>query len=186
MFFSSLLYIYIHIYIIYIHFLHIYTVYIYSLYYFILSMYFFICFLYIYTVYILFIYTFTFYIYIYILYIYIYIMYSMIWIYILQSQYGQDSGFHFLMAFIKFFMESILFKYDGIVSQIFGRRYFRLSKPWFTGFSFGIISCDLLLKLYCSRRDNSNFWWNTTMYFIYFDCKTPKIFMVYGDRFIFT
>ena len=48
---------------------------------------------------------------------------------------------------------------DGIVSQILSPRYklksqvksyLRLSEPWFTVFTFGIINCDLFLKLYWS------------------------------------
>ena len=58
--------------------------------------------------------------------------------------------FPFLMAFFKFFKEYISFKCDGILSNIFGPRYLRISKPWFTVFTFGIINCDLFLKLYWS------------------------------------
>ena len=72
----------------------------------------------------------------------------MFWIYILQSRHRPDSSFHFLMAFLKFFKESISFKCDDIVSHILDPRYLRLSKPCFTVFTFGIINCDLFLKLY--------------------------------------
>ena len=58
--------------------------------------------------------------------------------------------FPFLMAFLKFFKEFISFKCDGIVSSILGPRCVRLSKPWFSVFTCGIINCDLLLRLYCS------------------------------------
>ena len=75
-------------------------------------------------------------------------MYPIFWIYILQSRHGHVSGFHFLMAFLKFFKESISFKCDGIVSHILGSRHLILSKPWFTVFTFSIINCGLFLKLY--------------------------------------
>ena len=54
------------------------------------------------------------------------------------SRHRHDSGFHFLIAFLKFFKES----------HILGPRYLR--KTWFTVFTFGIINCDLFLKLYWS------------------------------------
>ena len=60
------------------------------------------------------------------------------------------SGFHFLMALQNFFKESISFKYDGIVCHSLSPRYLRLSEPWFRVFTFGIINCDLFLKLYWS------------------------------------
>ena len=58
----------------------------------------------------------------------------------LQSRHGHDSGFHrhdsgfHLMTFLKFSKESISFKCDGIARV--------------TVFTFGIINCDLFLKLY--------------------------------------
>ena len=76
----------------------------------------------------------------------------------MQSRHGHDSGFHFLMAFLKFFKESISFKCHGILSHILGPRCLRLSKPWFTVFTCGIINCDLFLKLCwsaCLKRKRS-------------------------------
>ena len=47
-------------------------------------------------------------------------------------------------------METISFRCNGIVSHIVGPRYSRLSKLWFTFFTFvfGIVNCDLFLKLF--------------------------------------
>ena len=76
----------------------------------------------------------------------------------LHSRHRHDSRLHSLMAFIKFLKESISFKYDGIVSHVLGPRYPRFSRPWFTVFTFGIINCDLFLKLYwsaCLKRKRS-------------------------------
>ena len=56
----------------------------------------------------------------------------------------------FLMTCLIFFKEPISFKCDGTVSHVVGPRYFRFSRQWFTVFIFGIINCDLFLKLYCS------------------------------------
>ena len=56
----------------------------------------------------------------------------------------------FLMASLKFFKESISFKCDFIVSYILSPGCFRLSKSWFTVFTFGKINCDLFLKLHWS------------------------------------
>ena len=77
-------------------------------------------------------------------------MYPILWIYILQNRHGHDSCFQSLMVFLKFFKEFISFKWDGIVSVILGLRYLRLSKPWFTVLKFGMINCELFLKLYRS------------------------------------
>ena len=74
-------------------------------------------------------------------------MYPMLWIYFLQSRHGHDSDFD---GMFKVFKEYISFKCDGIVSHILDPRYLRLSKPWFTVFTFGIINCDLFLKLFWS------------------------------------
>ena len=48
----------------------------------------------------------------------------------------------------------VFFKCDEIVSHISGPRYLRLSKPWFTVFTFEIKSCDLFLKFYWSTWHN--------------------------------
>ena len=81
------------------------------------------------------------------------------------------------MAFLNFFKESISFKCDDVVSHIFGPRYLRLSKPWFTVFTFGIINCDLFLKLYWSGCVKGKRYIKMSgeipVYFIHFDCKTP-------------
>ena len=49
-------------------------------------------------------------------------------------------------------METISFRCNGIVSHIVGPRYSRLSKLWFTFFTFvfGIVNCDLFLKSFWS------------------------------------
>ena len=82
--------------------------------------------------------------------IYIYcILCSMFWIYILQSWHGHDFGLYFLIAFLKFLKDLILFRCEDVVCHILGSRHFRHSKPWFTVFTFGIINCDFL-KLHVS------------------------------------
>ena len=92
------------------------------------------------------------------------------------------------MAFLKFGKESLSFKCDGIVSHILGPRYLRLSKPWFTFFTFGIINCDLFLKLYWSAYFKGKRPFKISGEIprctLNIDCKTPKVFMVYRDRFI--
>ena len=54
----------------------------------------------------------------------------------------------FLMAFLNFYKKFISFKCDGIVFYILVPRYLRLSNLWFTIFTFGIINCNLFVKLY--------------------------------------
>ena len=52
-----------------------------------------------------------------------------------------------MIAFSKFFKESISFICDFIVSHILVSRYLRTSKLWFRAFTFEIRNSDLFLKV---------------------------------------